>query len=223
MTWCATPVRGVCWNTLTAAIRGARSKFTIRHTVGAKVNITEARKVLANTQTYMERTGERLQRFADQSVSDLFVRAYLEASFPAPKPRGDSDKDVSDSRAVAARAKVAELFYSRQAGANHPALNGTAYGLVNAMTAFIDHHRTTRTSEGRSAVEARLDSVWFGTGAKMREDAFELMEECVIGADGQETLVSKAERVGREQLADGWNQGQQQKAVDDLLAQIDVN
>ena len=42
---------------------------------------------------------------------------------------------------------------------------GTAWGLVNAVTEYVDHHRRARSSD------YRLDSAWFGQGATLKQRA----------------------------------------------------
>ncbi|WP_410175379.1 DUF932 domain-containing protein, partial [Plesiomonas shigelloides] len=43
----------------------------------------------------------------------------------------------------------------------------TAWGLVNAVTEFVDHHRRARNQDNR------LDSAWFGLGAQMKTRAMQ--------------------------------------------------
>ncbi|WP_410175380.1 DUF932 domain-containing protein, partial [Plesiomonas shigelloides] len=43
----------------------------------------------------------------------------------------------------------------------------TAWGLVNAVTEFVDHHRRARSQDNR------LDSAWFGLGAQMKTRAMQ--------------------------------------------------
>ena len=44
---------------------------------------------------------------------------------------------------------------------------GTAWGLVNAVTEFVDHHRRARSQD------YRLDSAWFGQGAQLKQQALQ--------------------------------------------------
>lgn len=47
------------------------------------------------------------------------------------------------------------------------AAKDTAWGLLCAVTEFVDHERQARSSENR------LDSAWFGNGAQMKQKALE--------------------------------------------------
>ncbi|MCY1549263.1 phage/plasmid-like protein [compost metagenome] len=67
-------------------------------------------------------------------------------------------------RAWAAR-KVLELYEGRGRGAELAAARGTTWGLLSAMTEFVDHERRARNRE------YRLDSAWFGQGAALKQRA----------------------------------------------------
>lgn len=209
------PIRVGCINQLGAVMRSARNKWSYKHTCGGRFRLESAKQLLHEARDYFRKSGERLQRFAETSVSDLFVGAYLAAMFPSGT--GANGREKATKQTLKARRRVWELFESEQPGAEHPALKGTAYGLLNAMTRFLEYEKPTRVSEGRQLVEARLDSNWFGQGARRREKAVELLEHCAIGADGKETLVERAERIADERRAP-----EAPSALEELLAQIDL-
>jgi len=52
-------------------------------------------------------------------------------------------------------------------GADLSSANGTAWGLVNAVTQFVDHERRARSQD------YRLDSAWFGQGAIIKAKAYQ--------------------------------------------------
>ena len=51
-------------------------------------------------------------------------------------------------------------------GQNLTTAKGTAWGLVNAVTYYVDHDRKS------SNQSIRLDSAWFGSGAQLKEKAW---------------------------------------------------
>ena len=52
-------------------------------------------------------------------------------------------------------------------GAELQAAKGTAWGLLSAVTEFVDHRRRARNRDNR------LDSAWFGMGAAIKQKAQE--------------------------------------------------
>ncbi|WP_426207771.1 DUF932 domain-containing protein [Massilia sp. TWP1-3-3] len=52
-------------------------------------------------------------------------------------------------------------------GAELASSKGTAFGLLNAVTEFVDHQRRAVSSDHR------LESAWFGQGAAIKEKALE--------------------------------------------------
>ena len=63
-----------------------------------------------------------------------------------------------------------DLFAGAGKGSNLKSADGTAWGLVNAVTEFVDHHR------GRSN-DVRIDRAWFGDGLKTKELATDLAND----------------------------------------------
>lgn len=63
--------------------------------------------------------------------------------------------------------QILQLFDGRALGSKFKSSKGTAWGLVNATTEYLDHHRGTRTRD------SRLQRAWFGDSAIIKERVFE--------------------------------------------------
>ena len=63
--------------------------------------------------------------------------------------------------------RVQELYDGAGKGADLASAAGTAWGLLNAVTEYVDHERRARSQE------YRLDSAWFGQGAALKQRALE--------------------------------------------------
>lgn len=179
-----TPVRVVCWNTLSWALSGTKSanRVSVRHTASAGERIQQARKILRTADTAFRATGDALNHLAETKVSARFRDAFLKALVPDPTD------DKNRTRAENIRQDIRELATYRQIGASDPAIKGTAYGLYNGLTQWIDRERTTRTTSGRSVAESRLASTWFGSGADLRNRAANLLIDNLQYADADDIL-----------------------------------
>jgi hypothetical protein len=58
------------------------------------------------------------------------------------------------------------LFSGEGKGSDMASASGTAWGLLNGITEFVDHSRRARSQD------YRLDSAWFGQGALIKEKAY---------------------------------------------------
>jgi phage/plasmid-like protein (TIGR03299 family) len=61
--------------------------------------------------------------------------------------------------------KIMRLFDGGQKGADLAGVQGTAWGYLNAVTEYVDHHIRARSSDSRT------DSAWFGKGAQIKQYA----------------------------------------------------
>ena len=63
--------------------------------------------------------------------------------------------------------RALELFNGQGMGSMLDSSKGTAYGLLNAITQYVDHERRARSTDNR------LDSAWFGQGAVIKQKALD--------------------------------------------------
>ena len=87
---------------------------------------------------------------------NYFLRVFTEGQ--------DGGLGKTNERAMA---KALALYEGEGMGSHLASSDGTAYGLVNAVTQFVDHERRTKS------VDHRLDSAWFGTGAALKSRSLE--------------------------------------------------
>jgi hypothetical protein len=62
---------------------------------------------------------------------------------------------------------VLALYEGQGKGAELTSSKGTAFGLLNAVTEYVDHERRARSTDHR------LDSAWFGQGATLKKKALD--------------------------------------------------
>ena len=63
--------------------------------------------------------------------------------------------------------QVMNMFNGQVRGADLDSARDTAYGLLSAMTEYVDHERRAMSTDHR------LDSAWFGAGAKLKDKSLE--------------------------------------------------
>lgn len=197
-----TPIRVVCNNTLTAALRGARNVVSIKHTKHAKDNLKKAKDLLVKNDKFWKKTQEALGFLASQQMDTGAVKEFLKNLFPTKKIE-DEDKavilapgtvEVPDNgtpvvneeeagdeepskRVQGIMDRIGMLFDGQATGAN---LAGkTKWGMLNAVTHYIDHERTLRTrKDGFDPHEdkgARWEASIFGLGSGLRQRAMDLL------------------------------------------------
>ena len=161
-----TSVRVVCNNTLSMADReNAPSRVSITH--GARFDASLMRDKLGLVVGGFDGMMDNYRKLARQGVSTAFVKEYLTTLFPPTKqlvkvPGVEVKQEVwADSRAYK---KVLELFDGKGMGSDLPGVNGTRWGLLNAVTQFVDHER------GHNA-DTRMTNAWFGDGNRLKSTA----------------------------------------------------
>jgi phage/plasmid-like protein (TIGR03299 family) len=169
-----TPIRVVCWNTLTEARRAAsRQGVTIRHTGDMSTKLAEARRVLGLADSYYTAFGEQANAMASVQMNSAAVASYFASVFPAP-----ADPEKSKRAANTAKDTWAALtsLYETGKGTDIPEVRGTLWAAYNAVTEFCDHSKESSRDAKLSleqAAENRLVSNWFGTGSFTKGTAFE--------------------------------------------------
>jgi hypothetical protein len=137
--------------------RGGNTLLRVRHTARAVAALDEIREVMDLATAEFHATAEQMRYLAACGCDEKTLRRYVRAVF-AP---GEADNEEAAKRIVA---RVAELA---EAGRGAELSRGTLWGAYNGITEFISHER------GRTA-DARVDSQWFGDGAKLLDRALQV-------------------------------------------------
>jgi phage/plasmid-like protein (TIGR03299 family) len=168
-----TDVRVVCNNTLTAADEEVGvGRVAVFHST--EFNADKVKDQLGIVASNFDRRMQAFRALAGRSVTKEAVDAYLVsllgrvATAPAKtNAAGNWTDSFSDAvRESKAYKDVLALFEGGGKGSGMTGASGTAWGLLNAVTEYVDHH------SGRTA-DSRLESAWFGRGASLKAKAFE--------------------------------------------------
>lgn len=166
-----THVRVVCSNTLNAALGRTSNKVSIRHTASAEAQLSTAHEILGITDQLTEEMKIIWGEMSKKEVTDKFVEDFLEDLLPIPEPSENEDKVKRTPRVLRYRAELKQAFV-QGAGQDMPGVRDTAWGLYNGTTFWIDHIKNYRNGDS-----GRLNATWLGTGADLRQKAFDSIVE----------------------------------------------
>lgn len=155
-----TPVRVACTNMQAAALKGAVSSFSIRHTAGAGRELAEARRALDLTYKYTEEFEREAELLLSRDFATRQFDRFADSLF------GIRDEGKASKRALANRDGLAALYRDSD---TLDGIRGTRWGAYQAVTEFIDHVAPVR---GRNQVLARATRSFDGASQRMKQAAF---------------------------------------------------
>lgn len=94
----------------------------------------------------------QMKRLSERKVKTHEAMNYLCRVF------SDEKKDSSGNASDRTMAKVLALFDGSGRGAELASSKGTAFGLLNSVTEFVDHELRARSGDHR------IESAWLGQG-----------------------------------------------------------
>jgi hypothetical protein len=106
---------------------------------------------------------DKYRSFARQDVSSAYAKDFFSQLFP---PSFDPEtQSLKESRGFK---RVLDLFDGAGMGSTRRGVYGTRWGLLNAVTQYIDHER------GHN-VDSRMNNAWFGNGNRLKTEAESLL------------------------------------------------
>lgn len=157
-----TTVRVVCNNTLTIALNGASHAIKVPHST--RFDPKAVKKQLGIAVSQWDEFMHRMHMLAERRVQwpeamSFFLSVLCDTPANSPIP-----EVIPNERALR---KVQSLYEGQGRGSTLQSAKGTAWGLLNAVTEYVDHERRARSSE------YRIDSAWFGQGAVIKQRALD--------------------------------------------------
>jgi phage/plasmid-like protein (TIGR03299 family) len=136
-----TPVRVVCQNTLSIALKGAKRQWSTKHMGDMDAKMEDARTTLQLATEYMDRFAEEADILAQTHVSDSRFSEITNALFPIPE-----DDVVSDRKYNNAMLVNAQFQKCYQTTGDLSRFRGTAWGVLNAVSDFVSHTEPLRNT-----------------------------------------------------------------------------
>ena len=154
-----TSVRVVCNNTLQMAVGSNKGGIRVPHST--TFDPVSVKQSLGLGVTAWDEFNQSIKVLSQRKINKFEVMSYL------VNVLGDPDVPLQDQPNQKAIKTVYDLYSGAGKGSQLQAANGTAWGLLNGVTEFVDSHRRARSQD------YRLDSAWFGQGAQLKQKAFE--------------------------------------------------
>ena len=158
-----TSIRVVCRNTLAMARADGKPALRVSHRSVFDADAVKSQMGL-NTAAW-DSFRHNLTRLANKDVALPQAEEIVADLFAANDSQAARDK----ARDSAGWSKVLALFNGEAKGSSFDGVQGTAYGLLNAVTEYADHHVRAQSQENRF-----VSSQW-GPGAGLKDRALETL------------------------------------------------
>jgi phage/plasmid-like protein (TIGR03299 family) len=152
-----TSVRVVCNNTLAIATANSQGAVKVPH--NTTFDAALVKQELGITVSQWDEFMYQLRHLSDRKVNNRGAKTFFQKVFTEKTREGLQTNEWAMKKAL-------HLFEGNGRGSRYASSQNTAYGLLNAVTEYVDHERKARS------VDHRLDSAWFGKGAQLKQKAF---------------------------------------------------
>lgn len=161
--------RVVCANTLAMALGEGGARVAIRHTKGANSRLQDAKQRLQAARESIKTLGDSFAYLASRRVTRESMTVILDRLFP---PTVEATTDGIPQRSTRSANMLSAILerYEYADGNAFPEQRGTAYNLLNAVTEWTDHARG-----GKYTTQERGQSALFGSGAQLKQSAYEII------------------------------------------------
>ena len=166
-----TNIRVVCQNTLTASLRNAKQKHSIKHTINAKGYLAEAMKVMQLAMTNRQEAEAAYNEMARIKMNQQKFWNYVGNVFfsPAEIKALQSGKDKDAVISTRKQNIVNEVLEYAETGVGQAeAKAGTAWWAYNAVTGYFANAKSYKDRENR------MENLMWGSASKKLDRALQL-------------------------------------------------
>jgi phage/plasmid-like protein (TIGR03299 family) len=155
-----TSVRVVCNNTLTVALRDGTGAVKVPHR--SAFDAQAVKQQLGIAVTPWSSFADHIKELANCRMAEKAVETFLTKVFVYGHLDTAAKEPAFNEQAAQ---KVLALYAGQGKGSGLASAKGTAWGLLNSVTEYVDHHRRSRSHDHRR------DAAWFGQGALLKQRA----------------------------------------------------
>lgn len=170
------PIRAVCQNTVIAGLKSAVSKYRVKRTKNAKLNVEQAAEMLALTYKYADEYRFVAERMADETMNlqtfDSIIRNLW----------GPDDEETNKRTLNAWEEKRTKLVHLFSEAPSNADIHFTAWGAFQAVSEYVDHLTDVKAASAKGVENGfRL---WRGMTeekqvAKPKADMFDVLSDLV--------------------------------------------
>lgn len=168
-----TSVRVVCQNTLNLSLADASKGISIRHSGNIAQKVSQARETLGLAVNYFARFEASAQAFVNYQMNTQELNKYFNYALT------QEENPQSEELSTRIKNQKDELFslFENGKGNKMQTVRGSLWAALNAVTEYVDWNRTTK---GQKQDQTKhLKSIWFGTGATIKSNAYNKALELV--------------------------------------------
>lgn len=164
-----TLVRISCLNSLNFAIKSAAKNelVRVRHTITMGEKVSDIRNALGLVNEQLKELNEKIDLLSTKKVNSEKLDKFLSSlGFKTEAKETETKKKEEYETIINA--------FETAPGQELDTAKGTMWGMVNAISYYTDHIQSFRKSKHiNSEDENKLNSIWFGSGDKLKTEAFE--------------------------------------------------
>lgn len=142
------PFRAICLNQNQLVLARRKTSWNIQHTSSVQARVEEARRSLAITADYRDEFTRVAEKLATTKITDHKAETVVDSVIPEKRSRRDQ--------------MVAEIMAQYRMSPTVEPYRGTGYGLLNALTEYMDHFKRQRSPN------ARFEAIMRGEAAHAR-------------------------------------------------------
>jgi phage/plasmid-like protein (TIGR03299 family) len=160
-----TPIRIVCANTLSAAMRNKSNTFKIRHTAGAKDRLEEANRLMGMSNQLSVELEAIFNHWTRVRITDPEVKKLIQlAMVPNKEVLRNLNTGKDDELSTVFRNMVNSVYEYAMTSPTQQTetTKGTVFGAYNAVTGYFQNVRTYKNDE------AKVKSLLLGGTAQQR-------------------------------------------------------
>ena len=152
----------------------SNSLFDIKHTTFASQRVGMALRMVGFYGKEQKSFNEKMKALAKYPMTEQAMVNWFTSLLSVPA----KDSKRSNSIYNNTRAKFVELL-NGGLGVEVPGVRGTGYHALNALTEFVNHHRSTRVKDDRDPAEVKWESTLFGAGNQFMQKGFDKIVDMV--------------------------------------------